>query len=292
MKRLKQFENLVIEDMEIDEFHRPPHHQNYYEIAFIFKGKGTAIINRQETEYASQDLFLLAPEDLHYFRIEEKTRFVFIKFNEDYFINARLKLENTNIAHLLDLFSSSYLKEIPPKWTPQERSFFCTALSQILQLKKYLPLQNSSTVYFLIAGILGCIDDHQKAQTAATGTSGSRTEILLHYLHQNIYYPEKIRIRTVAQHFHISENYFGEWFRKNFECSYKNYIDRYRTALIQNRILLQNFTLEEIADEFSFTDSSHLSRYFLHHTGLRPKAFLRKKEKKNASQSHPPSSES
>ena len=277
MKRLKQFENLVIEDLEVDEFHRPPHHQNYFEIAFIVEGKGKAIINTKEIEYHRPDVFLLAPDDVHYFKIETKTQFVFIKFNEHYFINEGVKLEHSTMSRLLGLFSTSYLKEVPPVWSSSEKDFFSTIIVQILQLWNVGNNQTSYAIYYLIASVLGKIADHLKQENPTTEKQERQTSLLLHYIHQNIYFPEKIRVKNVAAHFHISENYFSEWFRKNFDCTYREYTDRYRTSLISSRILLKTFTLQQIADEFGFSDSSHLSRYFLQQTGYRPKNFIKNK---------------
>ena len=87
-------------------------------------------------------------------------------------------------------------------------------------------------------------------------------EEIITYLHHNIYKPEKIRINNLAAHFNISESYFSNYFKRNFDISLRDYISHYRLTLIEKRIETGRDTLKQIADEFGFIDESHLSHYY------------------------------
>ena len=87
-------------------------------------------------------------------------------------------------------------------------------------------------------------------------------EDLISYINQNIYRPEEIRVKTTANHFNISQNYFSNYFKRNFGMSYREYINDYRIKLLERRIQSNQNTIKQIADEFGFTDESHLTNYF------------------------------
>jgi len=59
-------------------------------------------------------------------------------------------------------------------------------------------------------------------------------------------------------HFHIAGNYSSAYFKRNFDMSCREYVNNYRIKLIGKRMETGNQTLKEVADEFGFTDESHL----------------------------------
>ncbi|MDZ4329797.1 MAG: AraC family ligand binding domain-containing protein, partial [Flavobacterium sp.] len=85
MPKLNQFETLVIDEFEEDKFHLPTHSHTYYEIIYIVKGNGIHHLNNNLLSYKTGDLFVISPDDEHYFDIKKSTRFVFIKFTDNYF---------------------------------------------------------------------------------------------------------------------------------------------------------------------------------------------------------------
>ena len=84
MKRYRQFLPVIISDFEIKEWLHPVHNHNHYELIYIKKGSGLHHLNKEIINYKYGDIFLLGPEDEHYFEIRESTRFVFLKFTDFY----------------------------------------------------------------------------------------------------------------------------------------------------------------------------------------------------------------
>jgi mannose-6-phosphate isomerase-like protein (cupin superfamily) len=84
IKRYKQFEPLIISDFEATEWQHPVHKHNHYELIYIKGGSGKHIINTVPVNYQAGDVFLLGPEEEHYFEVEQETRFVYLKFRDLY----------------------------------------------------------------------------------------------------------------------------------------------------------------------------------------------------------------
>src|SRR5581483_3373358 len=96
---------------------------------------------------------------------------------------------------------------------------------------------------------------------------------MLAYIHEHIYDPEKCKIKNVSRHFNISASYFGDFFKRNFAISYRDYIHQYRTSLIEKRILSGKLSMKQISQEFGFSDESHFSNYFKKRTSRRPVSY-------------------
>ena len=88
MPKLNQFETLVIDEFEEEKFHLPEHSHTYYEIIYIKKGCGVHHLNKNLLSYKAGDLFVLSPDDEHYFDIKKSTKlfptiaFCYVKLNE------------------------------------------------------------------------------------------------------------------------------------------------------------------------------------------------------------------
>lgn len=74
MKKLNQFDTLVIDEFEKENFHIPTHSDTYYEIIYIVKASGIHYLNSNLLPYTSGDLFVII----------KTTRFFFIKFTHTY----------------------------------------------------------------------------------------------------------------------------------------------------------------------------------------------------------------
>ena len=103
--------------------------------------------------------------------------------------------------------------------------------------------------------------------------SESKAVEILQYIHTNIYDPDKLRVEHITNHFGISHTYLCRYFGKYTNESFQQYILGYKLKLIENCLLRSNMRVGEIADEFGFTDKSHLIRTFKKYNGVNPGDF-------------------
>lgn len=85
--------------------------------------------------------------------------------------------------------------------------------------------------------------------------------------------PQSCRIEVVAGAFNISGSYFGDFFKRNFGISYREYINGYRMDLMRRRIKSGRSTMKQITAEFGFADESHFSNYFKSRSQVRPAVY-------------------
>ena len=259
----KQFDTLVIHDLEEDIFHLPTHSHTYYELVYVIKGKGKHYLNNLVMSYKAGDLFLISPKDQHYLDFATRSRMVFIKFTEQYFETNKFLSPDIFMKYNPEtIMRHQLLKEEKLKFDNTSKLILKRIIENILDYNVTGDVSSSPLIFYQLFSIFGLINELTAKMNIRIDNGLPDKEDIITYLHQHIYNPDKIRIKNLASHFNISEKYFSSYFKRNFEISLRDYINEYRLALIEKRIESGKNTIKQIAYEFGFTDESHLSHYF------------------------------
>jgi len=271
-----QFDQLVIHDFEEQVFHLPTHSHTYYELVYIRKGSGTHLLNKSKLPYKTGDLFMISPEDQHHFEITKSTHFTFIKFTDSYFAGHKINRPDAMIMITPEaIMSNKLLKEVKLKMDEPCIAILRKIVENIVVYNSLKEAESSSLVYYQILSIFGLIKEAAAKLSVRIDDGEPDKEELISYIHQHIYDPSLIRIKNIAPHFNIAVSYYSDYFKKKFDMNYRTYINEYKLKLIENRLQDSSLTIKQIADEFGFTDESHLSHFF---KGLRKINPLRYRE--------------
>jgi len=257
MRRYKQFEPLLISDFEVKEWQHPVHKHNHYELIYIKTGSGSHVINSLPLAYREGDIFLIGPEEDHYFKIAERTRFVYLKFT-DAFIHQDDLNNNKSLQHLEYLIKSRETHRSGFNLSPEDRTTVDLIFSVILSFI-YDQLQNQQLIWlqlFSLASIL------QRNMPEVQGSANRTQDIqaLFCYIHKHIYTPDHLKAAVMAHHFNLAKEYVGPYFKRNTGFALRDYIRDYRNSLIRQRISSGRLSLKQIAAEFGLTDESHVSK--------------------------------
>ena len=272
MKKI-QFDTLAIDEFEEDKYHLPRHSHTYYEIIYIIKGSGIHQLNKNFLPYQAGDLFVISTDDEHYFDIKKTTRFFFIKFTDTYFnSNKKLACDEFLLNTPENFMRNQSLKESVLKLDKNCASILKNTIENLRTYNSKADISTSPIAFYQILSIFGLIKESLQQQNIKITGSGIDNEQIIAYIHQNIYNPKLIQIKTIAEHFSISQSYFGSYFKRNFDISYREYCNQLRTQLIEKRILSRQLSMKQIAYEFGFSDESHLSNYFKKKRNLNPSA--------------------
>lgn len=276
MNRLKQYETLVITEFEEETFHLPAHRHTYYEIIYIFKGCGVHLLNNNRIPYKSGDLFVISPDDEHYFDIKKSTHFALIKFTDNYFSSKNHLAPDEFLASKPEvIMRHKLLKEMKLVLDEPCKTILRNTFENILAYNCRKDVATSPLVYYQVLSIFGLIKEAITKLDVRIDNGLPDKEAMISFIHQHIYEPEKIQVKNIAAHFSIASNYFSAYFKRNFAISYREYVNTYRTRLIEKRIVSGGLTLKQIADEFGFTDESHLSNYFKKRSNASPASYRR-----------------
>ncbi|PXY01822.1 hypothetical protein DF185_04010 [Marinifilum breve] len=275
MTRFKQHIPFVVLEFEGDIWDYPPHNHDHFEIILIKKGIGRHIINEVPFQYKADDIFLIAPNDFHYFEVDERTSFCYLKFTDLIF------KKDGNIQEKAKWMQRIESVLFNPNLIPGDVRYNEDDKKRILHIAEIIldehhnPRNYSTEIISdAVSMILSIIarnicNLYCEKQVKAEANKGKINEILT-YIRHHVYDPEKTRIEVIAEQFHMSKNYISIFFKKHAGESLQQYILNYRMTLAENRIRLSDFTISEIAFQLGFTDESHLIRHFKKRYGVNP----------------------
>ncbi|RAW01116.1 AraC family transcriptional regulator [Pseudochryseolinea flava] len=261
----------------VDQCDKPGHKHSFFELVYVRSGTGVQCINDNKFSYRENHMFLLTPEDCHSFDITSPTEFFFLRFNDIYLKTAHF--QPSDIQRLEYILQNAnhqpgcILKNQPDKLLV--RPIIEAIAREHLNHDFYnhqLVQQLVNTLIIVVArNIARYLPEKIDVHTDEKAID------IVNYIQNNIYFPEKIRSEAVSNHFGISENYLGKFFKKHTQETMQQYIVNYRTRLIESRLRHSDKRITEIANELGFTDESHLTKFFKKQRGISPTQF-RKKE--------------
>ncbi len=275
MKIKNLHQSYELEFLEAKEYQAQELQKTFFEMVFILEGKGIQLINQNKLPYAPDQLFLIFPQDRHGFEVHASTQFFFVRFNNSYLQTQGREwvqkiefifhnhnhlpgciLKNTTDKPLIRAIVEGLIREhVNEHPHPHE------VIAQLINTMITLAARNIS------------LQEPASVKAPSSGTSLA----LLSYIHTHIYQPERLKAEQLAAHFNVSHTYISEFFRKHLGESLQQYITQYKLKLIETRLHYTDMRISEIAQEFGFTDESHLNRIFKKYRGEAPTRYRKLK---------------
>ena len=260
MKRYKQFQPLAIAEFDAEVWPHLPHKHNHYELIVIRRGSGMHHINGNSIAYTNGDIFMVGPDEEHYFEIEIPTAFVFIKFTDTYihYVNSGSSYGLQQLEYLIKS------KETHLSGFRLNSADHCTAeaiINVIVSLKQDM-MSNEQLIWLQVLALAALLQRNMP-ELRITSRRSKDMQAVFCYVHKHIYVPAKLKSPVMAAHFNTAPDYIGPYFKRNAGITLRDYIGNYRKNLIRQRLENSNYSLKQIAAEFGLTDESHVSKILL-----------------------------
>lgn len=257
MKRYRQFEPIVISEFETSTWHHPVHQHNHYELIYIKSGSGKHVINANAVHYSSGTVFLLGPNDEHFFEIAQKTHFVYLKFT-DVFMHRDAVGSEASLRHLEYLIKSRETHQSGFLFTENDQ-LAVDGIFELITVLKQDMLKNEVLIWMQVLALAHLLQRNMP-EIKSLPHRTKDMQALFCYLHKYIYEPEMLKAETLAKYFAMTKAYIGPYFKKQAGITLREYINTYRNSLISKRLESGQYKLRQIAAEFGLTDESHVSK--------------------------------
>lgn len=273
MKRENLHQPFEISFSELDESQLQEHDHTFFELVYILSGTGVQWINNNKFLYHDGHLFMITPGDTHSFDIHTTTKFVYIKFNDIYIHSAVLGTENIRRLEFILQHANHrpgcILRNQTDKLLvkPMIEAIIREYVNRNIYSSEIIT-QLINTIVIIVARNIALFLPEQIDEN-----SEDKSLNILQYIQSNICFPEKIKARTISQHFGISPNYLGRYFKKQTNETMQQYIFNYKMKMVESRLLHSEMRINEIVEELGFTDESHLNKLFKKYKGCNPTDF-------------------
>ena len=164
---------------------------------------------------------MITPGDIHSFDIHTTTKFVYIKFNDIYIHSAVFGVENIQRLEFILQHANHRPGCILRNQTDKllVKPMIETIIREYVNRKIYsseIITQLINIIVIVVARNIAMFLPEQIDEN-----SEEKSLNILQYIQSNICYPEKIKAKAISQHFGISPNYLGRYFKKqtNEPCS-------------------------------------------------------------------------
>lgn len=284
MQVLEAYKPFEVQEVELSDWRQRPVKNNFFELVLIKEGKGTQCINYNEYAYEKGSLFLLPPLQCHSFQIEQRSRFVFLKFSSNFFRTTTGETTNQQEWFREAAYILSNYNQLPGDVIHSEldRQHIYTLIDLILKENRNYGVGSPSLIKSFMISILEILLRNIKRSSfyeiEMVADNDERIIKLLSYINEHIGNPACLKVGHLAKTFLLSPTYLSEFFRKKVKMSLREYIIKAKLKLVEIRLLNSDYTLTEIANELSFTDVSHLSKTFKKYTGMSIRDFKKQGE--------------
>lgn len=108
-------------------------------------------------------------------------------------------------------------------------------------------------------------------------------EKLINSIYQYIYYhvSESITLKRLSEIFMLSESSISKYISSTINMSYADFLKIIRVSKAENLLIYSSRSINEIADEVGFADSSHFIKVFTEKNGLSPSKYRELYKKAN-----------
>lgn len=267
-------ENFSISIVEYESWQKRERLSNFFELVYILEGTGEQYVSRSVHPYMPGDIFLLPSASANSYQIKTPTKFLFVRFTSTYFSNTQSASVNySDWFNRLNFIIGNYKQgEAELIEDPTDKQHVKSLLNLIVS-EHYS--DNGCSVFLvqnLLVSILVIISRNiEKQLLNGHSYEDKRFVKMLHFIHFNLLDPEKVSVTGIADRFNISEHYFSEYFKRNANEPFRDYLLRAKLKIAEARASLTSNSFKEIANELGFTDSSHLNKMMkkYYHQGMR-----------------------
>ncbi|SDL25838.1 AraC family transcriptional regulator [Kriegella aquimaris] len=271
-------ENIVIQEYKDQTFFEFCKYTTirFFEIVYFEKGSGTIRINGKTVNYSANSIFVFVPDDIYIVNPESSTTTIAIKFLKSFFRgdasqNANLPINDwfRKIEGILNS-ESHQLREM--RFETESDKIHLLSLIEMVAAENdkkksydlFIIQKSLSVILHLIARNIQFLN----ADMSTKIVESSKIQQIINFIHANIYHPELLTTKNLAEEFRMADNYISEYFKKHTDVSLKKYILNYKLKLVETRLKYTDLQFSEIAMELGFTDSSHLNKTFQSYKGM------------------------
>lgn len=231
------------------------HNHGFYEIIFCKSGNIQYLIEDKRYNIQNGNIIIIPPGASHRPLLRETSKENYhrtvIWINSNFYNQCSKMLKLTEKVEHDPMLNGHYVL--------QTSGTLYLQVEQIIELllqEKTHPNPSSEFYCYSLFVQLYCLFYRAHCYKNVSYSKPEKTILLdeiLHYISNNL--SQKITIKSIAEHFHISESSVNQLFKKNFDTSVYKLITQKRLTT-SKKLIMENVPLKEIQHQCGFSDFS------------------------------------
>ncbi|AWG25582.1 helix-turn-helix domain-containing protein [Flavobacterium kingsejongi] len=261
-------DTFAIEIVDYDKWHERSRTNNFFELVYVLSGTGKQSINYVLHDFEEHAIHLVSATKCYRYIIESPARFLIVRFTGSYFVPLTQEAVDYSswFSRLNFILANHKPGELVPD--PEDKVQVKRLLDAVLYEYERKDPGSAFIIQSTLVAVLAIVSRNiQKEILKHRDFTDTRFADVLNFISFNILDKNKITVRYLADKFHISETYFSEYFKRNASESFQDFVLKSRLKIAESRARYTDATLQVIAWELGFTDSSHLNRMMKKHFG-------------------------
>ncbi len=247
------------------DFQIPVHWHEEAEIIYIRQGRLNVMIGGENYNGTGGSVFLVNPRELHLMGSTDRS--------VDYY----------TLLFPLEFISFQTMDELETELLQPLRSgrlMFCHRMPDgesgriAEQLEAVIRANDSASPFLqiqtrtLLLQFLQMILEQKALVCPADGNRSSMQKEMLAFIQEH--YTEKIALKSLAEHFHLSEKYLSHYFKEHFHLTFSSYVNHLRLTHARRLLETTDLPVTEIAPRSGFPSVSYFIRVFKNSCGVSP----------------------
>ncbi|WP_281923409.1 helix-turn-helix domain-containing protein [Flavobacterium collinsii] len=239
---------------------------SFFQMVYVISGSGFLHINGNAISYQTGNLMLLTPNDYYRFDIITTTDFLLVKLSSEY----AKEYKSKSIDHIECLFHyASHLSGCILNRKADEYLVKSIVESLVYTMDNTDIYDEDLVIHYVNALVVIAARNIAKIKPLGIKESADKRILeIINYIQENIFFPQKIKVSVIAGKFDISDTYLGSYFKNHCGETIQSFVSNYKIRLIEHRLSFSDMRINEIVDEFGFSDESHLNKFFKKHRNI------------------------
>ena len=237
---------------------------DFFEFFFFNKANGYLILNFRRIDLRDRMVLLLSPHQKQEWHVDEKElKYSFLIFREDFI--------RTFIADKLFVYRLHYYYQTDtPPYLSAEKEESDEYIDLLKKIKQELthPATDSYHIIVSVLYYLLLIINRQYAKVWGLPADIPKNNYAFQFKHLlEKHINKKQRVTEYAEMLHISRVTLNNAVTSQFGVSANHLIKQRLLEAVKNELLFSEHNISQLADDFNFSDPSHLMRFFKKQTG-------------------------
>lgn len=266
--------SVLVQEDRIPQFYPYLHRHKEAQLIWIIKGHGTLIVDNSFHDFASNDIFLIAPQQSHVFRShatdnDEEVHSLSVFYDPDGSLNALLNLPELRPFH-------SFIKEYRGGFkVPQRHTSFIS--KRMIKIQK--AAHTDQIIHFLHLLRAFCKMEPRPVQLASLSNEtisegeGLRMGKIYNYVLKN--YRSSLTLDDVAEEAHLTPQAFCRYFKKRTGVTFVTFLNELRVTEACKSLTSGRYdNISGVAYSCGFNSIANFNRVFKNVAGASPKDYL------------------